>query len=1609
MNKLSILLILLFISLSLSGQIWEENLLKKNSNPTTADKFEAFENYRAIHPYRKGNGYKPYAREMDFINKRISDNKSFKPNALYIEWEKEKEKYSNPIQSSVSNWVSMGPINTPIIISNGKKRGNGRVNCIAFDPVDPDIIWIGSPAGGLWKSVDGGSNWTTNTDGLPVIGVSHIAIDPNNNQIMYIVTGDAYATDTYSIGILKSTDGGITWNTTGLSYNVSQEETVNKVIINPNHTDSLYAVTNSNILISVDAGANWLTVGAFGRWRDIEFKPNNSNVIYAAKQSSGGSNIYRTTDGGVNWVIIDNGISGSRYRPLIAVTPDNPEVIYALYSASDYSLHGLYKSSDAGNNWTLQSNSPNILGRDTDGTSTGGQSWYDLSLAVSTNDENLLYVGGINLWKTIDGGQAWTINASSGNGSNYSYMHVDQHAAEFNPLNHVAYAGNDGGFYKYMENLNTWVDISDGLEISQFYNLGLSQSNPNRIVAGAQDNGTEMLTNSTWDAIMGGDGMECKIDHYDDNIIYAEYQYGGIRKTNNGGNNWNNIKPVSYEGGWNTPYEMHSSNNNLIVIGYEEVYRSETAGAIWDSISYNVSGGQALKSIALAPSDEDYIYAATYSSIKVTKDAGATWVNIKPGVPNYNITDITVANNNPDRVWVTLSQYNSSHKIYESIDGGTNWINITATGLPNLPVNCIVYQHSTNDDLYVGTDVGVYYKNNTMTDWVPFMNGLPNVIVNELEIHYAEGTISAATYGRGIWKSLVNTLPAMIGCTDSTALNYDPLATLDDSSCNYCNITNFTSIINPTNLSACDGSAVSNSVSNYPIISYNWFDSQGVSISSSNFAINLCNDTYIIFIIDSVGCQFIDTIIIITPTWDCDGQGNCSDPGTGNGAFTSLSTCQSNCIVVTPTWDCDGLGNCSDPGTGNGAFTSLSACQANCISSNPSDCSELFISEYVEGYGQNKAIEVYNPTSVTIDLSNYQVERYTNGSTNPSSGGITTLTGMLAPGDAFVLTNGETDTSSLFGYIDAVLFSMGDMAEPVGSYPTPMHMNGNDAMVLTKNGVIIDVIGRVGENPGGGWTDDASAGYTDANGGAWWTKNHTLIRKSIVLSGDNDGLDLFNPSLEWDSLSIGTWSNLGSHTCNCFTSTPTWDCINGACIDPGTGNGTYASLTSCQSNCIVVTPTWDCDGLGNCSDPGTGQGTYASLTSCQSNCIVVTPTWDCDGLGNCSDPGNGNGAFTSLSACQSNCIVITPTWDCDGLGNCSDPGTGNGAYATDSACQSNCVVITPTWDCDGQGNCNDPGTGQGTYASLTSCQSNCIVVTPTWDCDGLGNCSDPGNGNGAFTSLSACQSNCVVITPTWDCDGLGNCSDPGTGNGAYATDSACQSNCVVITPTWDCDGQGNCNDPGTGQGTYASLTSCQSNCIVVTPTWDCDGLGNCSDPGNGNGAFTSLSACQSNCVVITPTWDCDVLGNCSDPGNGNGAFTSLSACQSNCIVVTPTWDCDGLGNCSDPGTGNGTYASLTSCQSNCINVSIEEIGLTEFNIFPNPSNDLFNISFVSNRKQDLRLRVINSLAEEVFLIELQQFTGEYTKGIDLSNYATGIYFLEIETNDGIINKKLILQ
>ena len=198
------------------------------------------------------------------------------------------------------------------------------------------------------------------------------------------------------------------------------------------------------------------------------------------------------------------------------------------------------------------------------------------------------------------------------------------------------------------------------------------------------------------------------------------------------------------------------------------------------------------------------------------------------------------------------------------------------------------------------------------------------------------------------------------------------------------------------------------------------------------------------------------------------------------------------------------------------------------------DCSELFFSEYVEGSSNNKAVEIYNPTDAPIDLSSYSIERYSNGSDAVSD--QMNLSGTINAGETWIVTNSDTNSTNEFGYIMVELYNMADQWAPV--YPSPLYMNGNDAMTLSKNGSIIDIIGKIGEDPGDAWTDDATAGFTDANGGAWWTKNHTLVRKASVKSGVTTSPILFNPAAEWDSLSINTWTNLGNHECDCSSGGP---------------------------------------------------------------------------------------------------------------------------------------------------------------------------------------------------------------------------------------------------------------------------------------------------------------------------------------------------------------------------------------------------------------------------------------------------------------------------------------
>ena len=209
------------------------------------------------------------------------------------------------------------------------------------------------------------------------------------------------------------------------------------------------------------------------------------------------------------------------------------------------------------------------------------------------------------------------------------------------------------------------------------------------------------------------------------------------------------------------------------------------------------------------------------------------------------------------------------------------------------------------------------------------------------------------------------------------------------------------------------------------------------------------------------------------------------------------------------------------------------------ITTNSQDCSDLFISEYVEGPGNNNAIEIYNPTNSSIDLSGYTINRYSNGaSSGPESW---QLGGIIASNEALVIGNGQVDSIWVSTYwslpVDPLFYSLLD-DHCNGDYDanSTFYFNGDDAMTLEKNGNIIDIFGKVGEDPGAAWTDDVTAGYTDANGGTWWTKRQTLIRKPSVMQGVNQNPILFNASLQWDSLPDATYSELGYHNCDCISS-----------------------------------------------------------------------------------------------------------------------------------------------------------------------------------------------------------------------------------------------------------------------------------------------------------------------------------------------------------------------------------------------------------------------------------------------------------------------------------------
>lgn len=756
------ILFFLFLSLTVSllnAQPWMDMAKAKNPEPDFFEIQAAFSEYEKSFQQQERFASVPrqpwedeehsipgllqYKRWEWFWESRVTPSGEF-PNPQIILSELENaNSENNRSASSVANWTLMGPISS--VPTGG--GGMGRINCVRFNPLNANIVYAGAPAGGLWKSTNAGTTWTTNTDQLAVLGVTDVAINPLDTSEMYIATGDGDAGDTYSVGVLKSTNSGATWNATGLIWNVSLYRKISRLIINPVNPLILIAASSFGIYRTIDGGNAWTLIKT-GTFMDLEFMPGNPNVVYAASTDY----IFKSTDGGLTWgVNITAGLpTANVQRVALAVTAANPNVLYALYARSgDYGFLGFYKSSNAAVSFTQMSATPNILGWALDGSDVGGQGWYDLALAASPTNENFVLVGGIRIWKSTNGGTSWSISA-------FNSVHADVHDIVFsNGSGSLAYTGCDGGVYNNptVTGTNGWTNKSATLQIMQNYKLSNAATNSAIVVAGSQDNGTNKVNGTAVSKIFGGDGMECIVDYTNANIIYAESQYGNINKSTDGGGAWNPISPTgNADGAWVTPYVMHPSNHNIIYLGYDRIYKTTDGGNSWNA-GTNVIGGT-FRHMAVAPSDGNYVYAATQSNIWRSSDGAGTWTNITSGLPSSYITYITVKYNDPNTLWLTFSSYSSTVKVYKSTDGGTTWTNISGTGLPAVPANCIVNQlNEASEALYVGTDIGVYYKDNTLSSWVAYNTNLPRVVVSELEIHNSSSKLRAATYGRGIWQT----------------------------------------------------------------------------------------------------------------------------------------------------------------------------------------------------------------------------------------------------------------------------------------------------------------------------------------------------------------------------------------------------------------------------------------------------------------------------------------------------------------------------------------------------------------------------------------------------------------------------------------------------------------------------------------------------------------------------------------------------------------------------------------------------------------------------------------------------------------------------------------
>ncbi len=724
------------------------------------------------------------------------------------------------------DWFWLGPGNV-----------GGRIRSILIHPTNANNMWVGSVSGGIWRSTNAGGSWAPVNDFMANLAVSTMVMDPTNSNIMYAGTGEAFAADRSATegeniapdglrgdGVFKSTDGGLTWSQLPTTNSADPSlcasgagpvcpwSYVNRLAISPNGS-TILAATLNGIWWSTNSGATWNPAGGAGlagQFLDIDFDPANSqNAIAGSLEGS-----MFSTDGGQNWqnatpVFSRAGASG---RVELAYAPSNPSIVYA--SVDQFRtppppalpVQGdIYQSNDGGQNFTL------LAAVNAGNTFLGNQGGWDNIIWVNPQDPNFVIVGGINLYRSTDGGLNWNLIADGANGSAHSDHHmIVAHPAFDNNTNRTVYFSNDGGIYR-ADNVSTvsstsgWTRLNNSLGVTQFY--GAAANSAGVIVGGTQDNGTVRYSGDAqaWTTMFSGDGGYCAADPTDTNYFYGEYTNLGIRRSTNGGASssyiYCNPVPTNPNGGVCTgtgildafrganfiaPLLLDPNDANRMLAGGLSLWRSNDIKAAglptWTPIKAPVldqrppplmGDPDPISAIAVSPISSEFVLIGhNDGQIFLTSNGTSptpNWSSISAGLPSRFVTRLVIdETRTPNWIYATLGGF-ATDNVYRTTDLGITWTDITgtgATGLPSVPVRSLQINPVRADLLYVGTEVGIFASEDAGATWQLPQDGPANVSVDEL--FWLGGDLVAVTHGRGLYRTATSVydLPK---CTAPTA------------------------------------------------------------------------------------------------------------------------------------------------------------------------------------------------------------------------------------------------------------------------------------------------------------------------------------------------------------------------------------------------------------------------------------------------------------------------------------------------------------------------------------------------------------------------------------------------------------------------------------------------------------------------------------------------------------------------------------------------------------------------------------------------------------------------------------------------------------------------